>query len=120
MSAAEKALAALEAAGKAATPGPWTAETWVEQDGDGWVARGPLRRDENDDDREPDGPSHLLAQNDADLMALAVNLSAPLAAVARAAMAYRHKYMHTAERCAGRDALFAALDALEAAAEGVV
>lgn len=88
MSALLKLCDELDAKAKAATPGPpWTPETWVEQDGDGWVARGPLRRDQDDDDREPDGPSHLLAQKDAELMAAAVNAAPLLSRVVRAAAA---------------------------------
>ena len=136
MSAAEKAIAALEAAGKAATPGPW---------GHGEGVCGPyLDFQENDPEWEVNyngrGPVWLggsVEEKDRSLIALAVNLSSPLAAVARAAMARRdaiaalrggvfnesnYRDLQTAksrvEYCDAK--LDAALDALEAAAEGVV
>lgn len=60
------------------------------------------------------------ARSDAERMALAVNLSAPLAAVARAAMAFRHATVKGGGTIGEWDdlmqSMFAALDALEAAA----
>lgn len=131
MSAAEKALAALEAAGKAATPRPWR--------------RGMPACECADD--VADGETSVMlpggecivphaSDDNANLIFHSVNLSAPLAAVARAAMAWRKAaYYVKAERetdsrlglwqaesleAATRSKLFAALDALEAAAEGVL
>lgn len=55
---------------------------------------------------------------------LALHLSSPLAAVARAAMAFRHATVKGGGPIGEWDdlmqAMFAALDALEAAAEGVL
>ena len=135
MSAAEKALAALEAAGKAATPRPWS------------VTHRHASCTVNDDEQcglglEIEGPPEASMRGqfalaaDASLIVAAVNLSAPLAAVARAAMARPWKSGAICVMCGGIQAAFggkiehvdecqfgdldAALDALEAAAEGVV
>ena len=148
MSAAEKALAALEAAGKAATPRPW----WIPASNVHRVLAGPeaapttlvvehpredahfgSRRVSYEFDDTDDGTR---SASDRLLIVAAVNLSAPLAAVARAAMAYRnaeaalddsHRNTPDADRAllwsdryVALAALFSALDALEAAAEGVV
>lgn len=133
-SASEKVLAALEAAGKAATPGPWaqwpnskdciyakingSKETLATFDDDISVGTG----DEDEDTADEMG--HDAAKANASATVAAVNLASPLAAVARAAMAYHEDgYLgadgmqhHTTYACAR---LRAALDALEAAAEGV-
>lgn len=144
MSAAEKALAALEAAGKAAVPKPgkwrWSARPGshtIDFGTHGWEAMTFARWGMNG--AQPvfltkcDG-THLLEPASkflvpvpgeehhkwakrvvhpvAQLIENAVNLSAPLAAVARAAMNY-------VKNRTNYDALESALDALEAAAEGV-
>jgi hypothetical protein len=84
VSAAEKALAALEAAGKAATPRPWSHMGRISQSAypyDDVVSV--------EESRGWETTSNLnLKDEDADLICRAVNLSAPLAAVARAAMAH--------------------------------
>lgn len=108
MSAAAKALDALEAAGKAASPRPWS------------VSHRHASCTVNDDEEcglglEIEGPPEATMRGqfsraaDARLIALAVNLAAPLAAVARAAMHYHATRTNY-------DALEAAIDALEAAA----
>ena len=131
MSAAEKAIAALEAAGKAATPRPWR--------------RGMPACDCADD--VADGETSVMlpggecivphaSDDNANLIFHSVNLSSPLAAVARAAMARPWKSGAICVMCGGIQAAFggkiehvdecqfgdldAALDALEAAAEGVL
>ena len=128
MSAAAKALDALEAAGKAATPGPLIQDgRFVEVDRDGdfiseHFAQHNIVR----------GDPVTIGRANAALHVAAVNLSAPLAAVARAAMDWRKAaYYVKAEsesasklglwkaksmEAATRSNLFSALDALEAAA----
>ena len=119
MSPAEKALAALEAAGKAATPGPLIQDgRFVEVDRDGDFISEHFAQH-----NITHGDPVAIGKANAKLHVLAVNLSSPLAAVARAAMAVRistvaNGVVFADYECIGQ--LFAALDALEAAAEGVV
>lgn len=129
MSAAAKALDALEAAGKAAKL-PWIA-TDDPSDGCCWDAHVETEAKDRRGMAE-DSIADAATRAVADLIALAVNLSAPLAAVARAAMDWRKAaYYVKAERnsaskqglwqaksmeAATRSNLFSALDALEAAA----
>lgn len=107
MSAAEKALAALEAAGKAATERPWTVH--------GRYIGTRFHKSYVGECRDENGnwSDTAKSRGDSALIAFAVNLSAPLAAVARAAMNY-------VKNRTNYDALESALDALEAAAEGVL
>ena len=139
MDSAQKALDAL-----AVPPDRrWVPDTWCNDDGE-WVARGPTRVNrmpapilgESDDDyadrcldadsSEPGCDGDQQAHDDAERMCLSVNLSAPLAAVVRAAMEYRvHLPTVDSTRGAGRysdhavkaNAMHAALDAFNAAAQ---
>ena len=128
MSAAEKALAALEAAGKAANL-PWIA-TDDPSDGCCWEAHVETKAKDRRD-RAEDSIADAATRAVADHIALAVNLSSPLAAVARAAMEVVRLERDLAmprglgERFpkeelfaleAARKQMRAALDALEAAA----
>jgi hypothetical protein len=131
VSAAEKAIAALEAAGKAANL-PWIA-TDDPNDGCCWEAHVETKAKDRRG-RAEDSIADAATRAVADHIALAVNLSAPLAAVARAAMAERAAIRKELEgrpfggpidpfngvQAKARRALDAALDALEAAAEGVL
>ena len=135
MSAAEKALAALEAAGKAATERPWTAH--------GRYIGTRFHKSYVGECRDENGnwSDTAKSRGDSALIVAAVNLSSPLAAVARAAMAVR-KAEDASDRLtavyaaslsgyaacqeaardvhAARKQMRAAIDALEAAAEGVL
>ena len=83
VSAAAKALDALEAAGKAATPGPLIQDgRFVEVDRDGDFISEHFAQH-----NIPPGDPVAIAQANAALHVAAVNLSSPLAEVARAAMA---------------------------------
>lgn len=63
--------AAREAIAKA-TPGPWTADVWIETDGNGWRATGPHHEDQSHDHgSEPGCPDEQAAQTDAAFIALA-------------------------------------------------
>ena len=135
MSAAEKALAALEAAGKAATPRPWGHGEGVCGPYLDYQAHDP-EWEVNHSGRDTVWLGGGVDESDRSFIPLAVNLSAPLAAVARAAMARPWKSGAICVMCGGIQAAFggkiehvdecqfgdldAALDALEAAAEGVL
>lgn len=113
MTAARKALEALEAAGSVER-----VEFSVVADSlaDSWYARGPAHDVEGCDDVS----AYEAASADANRFSAAVNLSAPLAAVVRAAMEWRQRRTEfgwtDAERKASQSDLDAALDAFNAAA----
>ena len=128
MSAAAKALDALEAAGKAATPGPLTNSGLIVRTEAGCQ----LVAEHFAQHNIVRGDPVTIGRANAALHVAAVNISAPLAAVARAAMDWRKAaYYVKAEsesasklglwkaksmEAATRSNLFSALDALEAAA----
>lgn len=131
MSALIARIDALDAAVKAATPGPWTPATWCNDDGE-WVARGPLRVNrppvqmvgEADDDyadrcldhdsSEPGCDGDQQAHADADLMCAAVNAAPVLSAIARAAAEYRET-IRKLEAADDRQAIFLRMDAVRMA-----
>jgi hypothetical protein len=107
----------LEKLARAATPGPWTSDVWIETDGNGWRATGPHHEAEaHDHGSEPGSPDEQAAQADARFIAACDPTTVlALLAVAKAAREIiEHLTAHGATEVRALVQLEKAIDALDA------